>query len=340
MPPPRKTIIVTQKLPHAVEDRLIRTYDARLNPGPALTQDQILALAQGMTGTAGPQDARKADGLLVTVTDRIDASVIAALPDSVKIIANFGVGYDNIDIAAADKRGIVVTNTPDVLTEATADLTLLLLLGAARRAAEGCRVVREGRWRGWTPTFLLGQDVSGQRLGIVGMGRIGRAVARRARAFGMEIHYHNRRRLAPDLEDGAVYHAELDDMLPLCMFLSLHAAATPETRNLLNAETLARLPRGAIVVNTARGDLVDDEALIEALKSGHVAAAGLDVYKGEPDIHPAYRKLDTVFALPHLGSATRGTRVAMGMRAIDNLDAFFAGRPVRDRVGAARAELA
>jgi len=306
-------ILVTQELPYEVEKRLQRDFDAILNHGEALTQEQILSKAETV------------EGLIVTVTDRIDAALIRALPDRIKIIANFGVGTEHIDMEAARKSGILVTNTPGVLTEATADIALLLLLGAARRAGEGHVLVRDNAWRGWTPTSMIGHDVTGKRLGIVGMGRIGQAVARRAQAFSMEIHYHNRHRLLPVKEKGALYHGTLEDLLTRSDFLSLHTALTPHTRGLLNGCTLSLLPRGAIVINTARGDLVDDDALIAALKSGQVAAAGLDVFSGEPHIHTGYARLDNVFLLPHLGSATSGTRMAMGFCALENLDAFFTG---------------
>ncbi len=310
----QKTILVTQRLPNAVENRLSRDYDAILNHGAALTQEQIVS------------QAHKADGLLVTVTDQIDSNLVKALPNRVKIIANFGVGYEHIDIKTAGQSGIVVTNTPGVLTEATADIALLLLLGAARRAGEGHVMMRAGDWHGWTPTSMIGHDITGKRLGIVGLGRIGQAVARRARAFNIGIHYHNRHRLPLKEEAGAHYHDSLESLLAISDFLSLHAALTPQTQGLLNTRTLSLLPRGAIVINTARGDLVDDAALVESLQSGHVAAAGLDVFSGEPHIHPGYTCLDNVFLLPHLGSATTGTRNAMGFCALDNLDAFFSGQ--------------
>lgn len=311
----KPVILVTRRLPEAVQARLRRDYDARLNDDDTLyDRDSLVSAAAG------------ADGLLVTPTDRIDGALIGMLPDTVRIIATFSVGYEHVDVGAAQARGIVVTNTPGVLTDATADIALLLMLGAARRAAEGERLMREGTWTGWTPTQLLGVHLGGKRLGILGMGRIGQAVARRARALGMTIHYHNRHRLPPDEEDGAIYHATVEDLLAVSDVLSLHCPATPETHRFLNTDRLALLPDGAIVVNTARGAVVDDEALIQALKSGRVRAAGLDVFDGEPDVHPGYRTLPNTFLLPHLGSATVETRNAMGFRALDNLDAFFAGR--------------
>jgi glyoxylate reductase len=247
-------------------------------------------------------------------------------------MATYSVGHDHIDLAAAKARGIIVTNTPDVLTDATADIAMLLILGAARGASWGERMVREGRWTSWSPIAPLGHDVTGKRLGIVGMGRIGQALARRARGFDMPIHYFNRKRLPPEQEMGAVYHPSLAAMLPNCDFLSINCASTPDTRGMINATVFDKLPQGAIVVNTARGDIVNDDDLIAALKSGELAAAGLDVFRNEPNIDPRFRELDNVFLLPHLGSATPDTRTAMGMRAVDNLEQFFKGEAPRDRL--------
>lgn len=315
----RPRLYVTRKLPPDVEARLARDYDAALNADD--TPPSREAITDG---------AREKDGLLVTVTDRIDATLIRALPETVKIIATFSVGYDHIDVAAAKARGIAVTNTPDVLTDATAEIALLLMLGAARQATSAITTLRSGQWKNWAPTGMLGMELTGKRLGILGLGRIGRATAQRARAFGMEVHYHNRRRLDPDMEAGAIYHDDIESLFRASDVLSLHCASTPETRRIVNRETIALLPENAIVVNTARGDIVDDEALIEALASGRLAAAGLDVFMNEPNLHPAYLGLPNAFLLPHLGSATRETRNAMGFRALDNLDDFFAGRPPRD----------
>lgn len=317
----RPRILLTRKLPTDVEARAIRDYEAVLNTDDRLyARDELLARAADK------------DGLLVTVTDRIDAKLIAALPAEIRVIATFSVGYDHIDVAAAASRDIAVTNTPDVLTDATAEIAMLLMLGAARGAASGAATIREGRWKNWAPTGMLGREISGKRLGILGLGRIGQAVARRARAFNMTIHYHNRNRLAPDAEEGAVFHADAASLFRASDILSIHCASTPETRRIVNAETLALLPPGAIVVNTARGDIVDDDALIAGLASGRVGAAGLDVFNNEPNLHPGYLGLPNAFLLPHLGSATLETRNAMGFRALDNLDDFFAGRPPRDRV--------
>jgi lactate dehydrogenase-like 2-hydroxyacid dehydrogenase len=319
--PGKPRVLVTRKLPDAVEARLRRDYDAVLNAADRLYgPEEIIARAAGC------------DALLPCPTEKLTASLIERLPADIRIIATFSVGYEHIDIAACKARGIVVGNTPDVLTDATADITLLLLLGAARRAHEGERLIREDRWNSWAPTAMLGTHMSGKRLGIFGMGRIGQAVARRARGFDMKIHYSNRSRLAPQLEQGAVFHARAEDMLPHCDFLSINAPSSPETNGFLDARRIALLPDRAIVVNTARGPLVDDEALIAALKSGKLAAAGLDVFTGEPKINPGYRELANTFLLPHLGSATTETRNAMGFKALDNLDAFFAGRPLPARV--------
>jgi len=242
------------------------------------------------------------------------------------------VGYDHIDVDAAKRGGVVATNTPDVVSEATAELTILLMLGAARRASEADRLVRSGAWRDWSPSFMVGTQVTGKRFGIVGLGRVGQVTARRARGFDMPIHYHDVQRLPAAQEQGAMYHSTPEDLMPHCDFLAFHCVSTPQTRKMLNAARIALLPDGAIVVNASRGAVIDDDALIAALKSGKVAAAGLDVYNNEPDIHPEYRELPNTFLMPHIGTATKETRDAMGFRALDNLDAFFAGRAPRDRV--------
>ena len=317
----KPVVLVTRKLPEAVEDRLRRDYQPRLNPDDRLySRDALIEAAAG------------ADAIIPCHTERFSAEVIARLPATVRIIANFSVGYDHVDVEAAKGRGLVVTNTPEVLSDATAELTILLMLGAARRAGEGERLVRTRTWRDWSPSFMVGTQVSGKRLGIVGLGRVGRVTARRARGFDMEIHYHDLQRLPSDLEAGAIYHPTPEDLMPHCDFLAFHCVATPQTRKMLNSDRIALLPPGAIVVNASRGAVIDDEALIAALKSGKVAAAGLDVYNNEPDIHPEYRELPNTFLMPHIGSATKETRDAMGLRALDNLDAFFAGREPKDRV--------
>jgi len=317
----KPVVLVTRKLPDAVEDRLRRDYDARLNPQDVLySSDEII------------ERANDVDAILPCHTEKFSAEVIARLPERVRAIANFSVGYDHVDIEAARARGVIVTNTPEVLSDATAELTLMLMLGAARRASESERLVRTREWKDWSPSFMVGTQVTGKRLGILGFGRVGRVVAKRARGFDMDIHYNDVRRMPPELEEGAIYHRTPEDLMPHCDFLTLHCVSNPETFKLLNAERIALLPDGAIVVNASRGAVVDDDALIAALKSGKLAAAGLDVYNNEPDIHPEYRQLSNVFLMPHIGSATKETRDAMGFRALDNLDAIFAGREPRDRV--------
>jgi lactate dehydrogenase-like 2-hydroxyacid dehydrogenase len=317
----KPVVLVTRKLPDAVEDRLRRDYDPILNPDDTLySSDDII------------ERAKDADAILPCHTEKFTADVIARLSERVRAIANFSVGYDHVDIDAAKARGLIVTNTPEVLSDATAELTIMLMLGAARRAYEGERLVRTREWKDWSPSFMVGTQVTGKRLGILGFGRVGRVVARRARGFDMEIHYNDVRQMPPELEEGAVYHQTPEDLMPHCDFLTLHTVASPETIKLLNAERIALLPDGAIVVNASRGVVIDDEALIAALKSGKLTAAGLDVYNNEPDIHPEYRQLPNVFLMPHIGSATGETRDAMGFRAIDNLDAIFAGREPLDRV--------
>ena len=317
----KPVILVTRKLPEAVEDRLRRDYQPILNPTDTLySSDDIIKMSE------------EADAILPCHTEKFTAEVIERLPERIKAIANFSVGYDHVDVEAAKKRGLVVTNTPDVLSDATAELTMMLMLGAARRASEGEKLVRTRQWKDWSPSFMVGIQVTGKRLGIIGFGRVGQVVARRARAFDMTIHYHNRRRVDPELEQGATYHETIEALMPHCDFLALHCVATPETVGLLNRERIALLPDNAVVVNAARGAVIDDDALIEALKSGKLYAAGLDVFNNEPDIDPAYRDLDNVFLMPHIGSATRETRDAMGFRALDNLDAIFSGKEPGDRV--------
>jgi lactate dehydrogenase-like 2-hydroxyacid dehydrogenase len=317
----KPVVLVTRQLPEAVEARLSRDYDVRLNPNDAVySSGEIVERAKG------------ADAILPCHMDAFSAEVLTKLPQSVKIIASYSVGYDHVDTAAAKARGIVVTNTPDVLSDATAEIAMLLILAAARRAGEGDRLIRAKQWKSWNTAFMVGAQVTGKRLGIIGMGRVGRITAKRARGFDMEIHYTDVAQLPPELEEGAVWHASPEDLLPHCDFLALHCVATAETTKLLNAERIALLPDGAVVVNAARGAVVDDGALIAALKSGKLAAAGLDVFTHEPNIPDAYRDLENVFLLPHIGSATKETRDAMGFRALDNLDAYFAGKEPGDRV--------
>lgn len=317
----KPVVLVTRKLPEAVEARLQRDYEARLNPTDALyaTGDLI-------------ERAKGADAILPCHTEQFTADVFGKLPESVKIIANFSVGYDHVDTAAAKKAGVVVTNTPDVLSDATAEIVMLLMLGAARRASEGEKLVRTAAWKDWSPAFMVGTQVTGKTLGIIGLGRVGKVVAKRARGFDMQVLYHDAIRQPDEEKQGAVYYETLEEILPHCQFLSMNAPNTPQTRKMMNADRFALLPEGAIFVNAARGVLVDDEALIAGLKAGRPAAAGLDVFNNEPDIDPRYKQLANTFLLPHIGSATRETRDGMGFRALDNLDAFFAGKEPRDRV--------
>jgi lactate dehydrogenase-like 2-hydroxyacid dehydrogenase len=317
----RAKILLTRKLPPKAEAGFAEAFDCHLNvEDVAKSADQIVAEAQGM------------DGIALTSMDKFPAALINRLPDTVKILSTVSVGHEHLDIPAALARGMMVTNTPDVLTDATADIALLLMLGAARGAVWGERMVRENRWAGFSIVYPLGQDMSEMRLGILGMGRIGVAVATRAKAFGMALHYHNRRP-SPEADAlGAVYHATFEDMLPHCDFLSINCPMTAETKGIINARTLALMPQGSIVVNTARGGIVVDEDLIASLTSGHTAAAGLDVYNNEPNLDPRYRDLQNVFLLPHLGSATVRTRTNMGLRALSNMKAFFAGETPKDRL--------
>lgn len=317
----KAVILVTRKLPAAVEARLSRDYSPIFNPEDRrYSTDELLQKSEGT------------DAMLPCHTENLLSEVIEKLPDSVKAIANFSVGVDHCDLNAAKKKGIIVTNTPDVLTDATAEIAMLCLLGAARRAGEGERLIRERKWNTWSPDFMVGTQVTGKRIGIIGMGRVGQVTARRARGFDMQVHYYNRRRLPEALEQGAVFHESLSTLLPISDFLALHCPSTPETQDLVNEALIAQLPKGAILVNTARGNVIDEDALINALRSGRLRAAGLDVYKNEPAIREEFSQLENLFALPHVGSATHETRDAMGFRALDNLDAIFSGREPKDRV--------
>ena len=293
---------------------------------------ELRQTADDTPGTAEAIIAMSAevDAMMPCHSEHFPAEVVAALHPRLKIIANHSVGVDHCDLEALKARGIVVTNTPDVLSDATAELAMLLMLGAARRAVEGDRLVRDGAWDSWSPAFMVGKQVTGARLGIVGMGRVGRALAAKARGFDMELHYFNRRPLPEDQALGATYHSDLSSLLTVSDFLSLHCPSTPETQDLINAETLSRLPDGAVLVNSARGALVDEAALEAAITSGKLAAAGLDCFKVEPGGNPAFARHPNIFMLPHIGSATVRTRDAMGFRALDNLDAFFAGKTPKD----------
>lgn len=317
----RPTLLATRRLPPAIEARIQRDYEARLTPSDTpLPHAELIRRAEG------------ADVLLCCPGDLLDATTVAALPTGLKIIATFSFDHDHIDLAACRTCGIAVLNTPRVLSEATAELAMLLILAASRRAGEGERLVRAGGWSGWSPTALLGTQVGGKRLGIFGMGRVGRALARMARGFGMEIHYRDIARLAPADEAGAIWHEDDASFLAASQVLSLHVPGGEPTRKWLNAARLAALPHGAVVVNAARGTLIDDEALIDALRTGQVAAAGLDTYDGEPALHPGYRALENVVLLPHLGSATVETRDAMGHLLLDGIAAVLSGGTPENRV--------
>ena len=317
----KPVLLIPRKLAADVLDRARATYNVILNEDDhVFERDELIAACQN------------ADAVLPCHSEHFNADVIAALPDRLKIIANHSVGVDHVDLAAAKARGIVVTNTPDVLSDATAEIAILCMLGAARRGSEGDRMVREGRWNFWSPAFMVGRQVTGRRFGVLGMGRVGQVTADRARGFGMEVHYHNRSRLSPDKEKGAIFHDNVESLLAVSDVLSLHCPTTPDTIGLINARTLDMLPDRAILVNTARGALVDEDALVAALQSGRLFAAGLDVFRTEPGGNPELAKLDNVFMLPHIGSATFETRDAMGFRALDNLDAFFGGGTPGDRL--------
>ena len=314
-------LLIPRKLSNNTEARAAETYDVRQNPEDRVySADELLEKCQDV------------DAVLPCHSEHFSADLVARLPDRLRIIANHSVGVDHCDLNALKEKGVVVTNTPDVLSDATVEIAMLLLLGAARRASQGDQMVRTGKWAHWSPSFMVGTQVTGKRIGIVGMGRVGQVMAKRARGFDMEVHYFNRNRLPPDQEQGAIYHENIDSLLSVSDFLSLHCPATPETTGFLTKQKIDLLPDGAIVVNTARGALIDEAALIAALKSGKVAGAGLDVYVTEPGGNPEFSTLDNVFMLPHIGSATFETRDAMGFRALDNLDAFFAGKEPGDRV--------
>mgnify|MGYP001337000525 CR=1 FL=1 len=307
-------LLVTRQFPTDVLARCERDYTCTFNP------DDTDWIGDELVARATDHEA-----IFFSSGNKFTADVITALPDSIKALATFSVGHEHIDLTAAKARGLMVSNTPGVLSEATADIAFMLLLCASRRASEADQMVRNRDWIGWTPTQMLGVGMQGKRLAILGMGGIGREVAKRGRAFGMTIHYHNRSSLPDDIAEGAIYHKSVDELMKVADFLSINCPMTPEMAKFLNKDRIALLPPNAIVVNTARGGLIDDEALIAALKSGRVFAAGLDVFDGEPNLHPEYRTLDNVVLLPHVGSATIETRNAMGFTALNNLDAFFAG---------------
>lgn len=320
-------VVITRKLPDPVETRMRELFDARLN-----VDDRPMSQAELVAAV------KEADVIVPTVTDRIDQALIAQAGPNLKLIANFGNGVDNIDVAAAMKQGITVTNTPNVLTEDTADMTMALMLAVPRRVVEGANVLKgEGKWAGWSPTWMLGRRIWGKRLGIVGMGRIGTAVARRAKAFGLSIHYHNRHRVAAQIEDEleATYWESLDQMLARMDIISVNCPSTPATFHLLSARRLALMQPTAYLVNTARGDIIDENALIHLLQDGKIAGAGLDVFEHEPAVNPKLVKLAAkgkVVILPHMGSATIEGRIDMGEKVIINIRTFFDGHRPPDRV--------
>ena len=315
-----KKILVTRNLLKPNEERVLKLFNAKLNrEDKVLSPDEVINLS------------KNCDGILCVGGNKFDKEIISKLSPSIKIIANYAVGYNNVDTDAATARGIVVTNTPEVLTDATADISILLLLGASRRAYEGRKAAESQSWV-WSTNLLLGKQMSNRKLGILGMGRIGRAVAQRARGFGMEIHYHNRNRLSPDLENGAKYHSDIKSLFSQSEFLSINCPATADTANLINKETINFFPDNVVIANAARGDIINDQDMIEAMENGKVFALGLDVYNGEPKINENYLKLDNLFLLPHLGSATERTRIDMGDRAISNLEDYFLGKKPKDKV--------
>jgi|TARA_B110000438_G_scaffold69522_1_gene69809 lactate dehydrogenase-like 2-hydroxyacid dehydrogenase len=306
-----KKILVTTKLLKVNEEKISKLWDAKLNVNNEIySENQLIELS------------KDCDGILSSILDKIDKNMINKFSDKVKIISNFAVGFGNIDTEAAKKRNIIVTNTPNVLTDATAEIAILLMLGASRRVTEGIQWVKNKNWR-WSADFLIGKQLSGSKLGILGMGRIGRAVAKRAKAFGMEIHYHNRSRLNQDFEEGAIYHDNIQSLFSISDILSINCPATAETEKIINKKTLKFFSKKSIIINSARGDMIDDDAMVEALKDKRIFALGLDVYNGEPNIHPGYLEHSNVFILPHLGSATERTRVDMANLAINNIEEFF-----------------
>ena len=315
-----KKILITRKLLRECEDKAAKIFEASFNNNDELySQSKLIEMSKGY------------DGILTSLTDKMDADTIDKLPNTIKILSNFAVGFGNIDLEAAKKRGIAVTNTPDVLTDATAEIGILLILGACRRAHEGILDAKESNWK-WSADYLIGKQLTGSRLGILGMGRIGQKIAKIAKSLGMIIHYHNRSKLSKEKEDGATYHDNLKDLLSASDVLSVCCPASKETIDMINKDTIEYLPKGAVVTNVARGDIIDDEALIDALDRRKVYAVGLDVYKNEPNLNPGYLKHRSAFILPHLGSATKETRTAMANLAIDNIDEFFKTGKCKNKV--------
>lgn len=321
--PPKPSVIVTRKLPDAIETRMAELFQVSLNlTDTPFTKDQL-------------KDAvAKADVLVPTVTDTIDEEVVGAAGPQLKLIANFGAGVDHLDINAIHQKGIRVSNTPGVLTNDTADLAMALLLAVPRRIFEGERILRDGRWTGWTPTFLMGGRLEGKRLGIIGLGRIGQAVARRAKAFGLSVHYHSRKPVPADMEEelGATYWADLDAMLGRVDFVSIHCPLTSKTHHLIDRDRLKAMQPHVVLINTARGGIVDETALAEFLSTGRIAGAGLDVFEEEPAINETLLTLDNVVLLPHMGSSTREARAAMGEKVLINIRTFIDGHSPPDRV--------
>ena len=315
-----KKVLITRRLIRESEDKASKLFDAKFNTNDELySQKKIIEMSQGF------------DGILSSLTEKLDAETINQLPDTIKIISNFAVGFGNIDLEAAKNRGIAVTNTPEVLSDATAEIGILLILGACRRASEGIESAKEGGWK-WSADYLIGKQLTGTRLGILGMGRIGQKIAKIAKSLGMVIHYHNRSKLSEDKEQGATYHDSIKSLFSVSDVLSICCPATKETENLINAETVEYFPKGAVITNVARGDIVDDEALIDALNRRKIYAAGLDVFNNEPNLDKRYLKLDNCFVLPHIGSATHETRLAMSMMAVDNIYCFFNKKPLISEV--------
>ena len=315
-----KKIIITRRLLKESEDKASKIFDAKFNSNDELySQSKVIEMSKGC------------DGILTSLTDKMDKETIDKLPDTIKIISNFAVGFGNIDLEVAKKRGIAVTNTPEVLSDATAEIGILLILGACRRAAEGLEAAREGGWK-WSSDYLIGKQLTGTRLGILGMGRIGQKIAKIAKSLGMIIHYHNRSKLSSDKENGAIYHDSIKSLFSVSDVLSICCPATKETENMINKETVEYFPKGAVITNVARGDIVDDDALIDALNRRKIYAVGLDVYKNEPNLNSGYLKIKTAFILPHLGSATKDTRIAMANLAIDNIDEFFQTGSCKNKV--------
>jgi glyoxylate reductase len=323
MPAQRLNVVVTRRLPEPVETRMKELFDVDLrDPDTAMTRDELAAAM------------RRADVIVPNLTDHIDAALIAQAGDKLKLIANYGAGVDHIDVATARQRGILVSNTPGVVTEDTADMTMALILGVTRRIPEGITTMQVGEWQGWSPMAMLGGRISGRRLGILGMGRIGQAVARRARVFGMQIHYHNRRRLRLEVEESleATWWESLDQMVARMDVLSINCPHTPSTFHLMNARRLKLMKPSAVIVNTSRGEVIDENALTRMLRAGEIAGAGLDVYERGAEINPRLRELPNAVLLPHMGSATIEGRIEMGEKVILNIKTFADGHRPPDQV--------